>query len=368
MRLGLKWFVCYAATAIYVIVIGGFFFFNMFKFVFDHKLQQEVAEQVVTRKPTLAQGLASNKPMVDPSELFLLTSWLKADDRIQSIIYLNRDASIRWHKVNQYLGKSYDDARAEDVFFTNAVAQSFNTGRPRVIMYGNGNYYDMAFPLRSAQDEIIGVVNIQVSRESAKRLINDATIKYGYSAFIIMALMGFILTVFIYLKIINPLNSLVSSIETVSLKELRIHFKERNDEIGDVAVAVNEFLKRVKKEFSGIEAQSRKKEEMEQLWWKALLAVSITKGSRALVVDEDNNIMFANFEIEVKKDGPLHLLDIFDGQQSQIIEVIGKAMDEPGKVYRGETAVGSNKFSIRAVQLPVLEENPRTMIVLEPEK
>ncbi|MGB2579807.1 HAMP domain-containing protein [Elusimicrobium simillimum] len=368
MKLSLKWFVCFAATALYVIIMGGLFFYNLFNFMFDHKLQNEIAEEVRSRASVMAHGLASQPGLITFDELQLMNNWIRTDDRIQGIIYLNSDASIRWHRDGSLIKKTYDDARAEDIFATGAVVQAFNRGVVKTVMYGNGNYYDMAFPLRAAQNELIGVVNIQVSRVSAKQLVNDALVKYAYSTFIIMILMGGILYIFIYAKIVSPLVNLRGAVETVSLKDLKLNFKNRNDEIGDVASAVTELLGRVKKEFKGIESQSKKKKDVEQLWWKALLAVAISKGSRALVVDNDNNIMFANFEISVKKDGPLHLLDIFDGQQSQIIEIIGKAMDTPGKVYKGEASVGDGKFIIRAVQLPSAENNARTMIVLEPEK
>lgn len=367
MKLGLKWFVCYAATALYTIIMGGFFFFSLFTFVFDAGLQNEIAEEVRSRAPVMIEGLAS-KPRLSFAELDMMNNWLRSDDRVQNIVYLNRDASVRWHKVDSLIGKSYDDARAEDIFPTTAVAQAYNKGLPKVVMYGDGLYYDMAFPLRAADDELAGLVNVQVSRSGAKQLINKATFKYSYSAFFIMIIMGLILTLFIYFKIIAPLRFLEQSVRAVSTKDLKLSFRARNDEIGDVASAVNFLLSKIRKEFKGVQEQDKADDDMEQLWWKALLAVAIAKGSRALVVDQDNNIMFANFEIEVKKDGPLHLLDIFDSSQTQIIEVIGKAMDNPGKVYRGHSDMGKLKFDIRAVQLPSNEERPRTMIVLEPQK
>ncbi|MCL2887869.1 MAG: hypothetical protein FWF35_00945 [Elusimicrobia bacterium] len=368
MRLSLKWFVAYAATALYVAIVGGIFFFNMFKFVFDEKLQQEISEEVRARAPVMIAALAANKPSVTFNEVQMMNNWLSSDDRIQSIIYLNRDASVRWHKVGDYMGLSYDDARSQDVFATNAVAQAYMKQMPRVVMYGSSMYYDMAFPLRAAQDEVVGIVNLQVSRQSAKELISSAMVRYASSCVVIFIIMGLILYIFIYVKVVSPLNNLAGAVDSISLKDLKLNYKERNDEIGGVAESVSGFLARIKKEFKGQEAQTKKKEETEQLWWKALLAAAISKGSRAVVVDNDNNIMFANFEINVKKDGPLHLLDIFDGQQSEVITIIGKAMDTPGKVFRGETSVGNTKYIIKAVQLPAQEEELRTMIVLEPDK
>ncbi|WP_424246086.1 HAMP domain-containing protein [Elusimicrobium posterum] len=368
MKLSLKWFVVYAATALYVIIMGGFFFYNLFAFVFDAALQNEIADEVRAKSSVMIEGLASKPSRVTFKEVDLMNEWLRSEERVQNIVYLNRDASVRWHKINSFLLKSHEDAKAEDAFPTNAVANAFNRGMPSVIMYNEGHYYDMAFPLRAANDELAGVVNLQVSRDGARALINQATVKYSYSSFIVMIIMGIVLYLFIYFKIVNPLRVLESSITSVSIKDLKLNFGKRSDEIGDVADAVSALLNRIKKEFRGMEEKGKAADDLEQLWWKSLLAVSISKGSRAIVVDQENNIMFANFEIDVKKDGPLHLLDILDASQSQVIEVIGKAMDNPGKVYKGHYDMGKTKFDVRAVQLPSAQEKARTMIVLEPEK
>jgi len=368
MKLSLKWFVAYAATALYVAIVGGFLFFYAFVFVFDEKLQQEIAGEVRSRAPVMISQLAANKPRITFDELQLMNSWLQSDDRVQSIIYLNRDASIRWHKTGDYIGKSYDDARAEDIFATGSVAQAFNNKTNRSIMYGGGLYYDMAFPLRGAQDELVGVINLQVSRQGTKSLIAAAMVRYAAAAAVIFILMGLILYIFIFVKIVGPLNQLSGAVDAISLKDLKLNYKERNDEIGGVADSVSGFLSRVKKELAGVEAQTEKNGEMETAWWKSLLAVAIAKGSRAVVVDGDNNIMFANFEINVKKDGPLHLLDLLDGSQTEAVTIIGKAMDAPGKVYKGEASVAGAKYVVKAVQLPPLDGAVRTMIVLEPEK
>lgn len=367
MKLSIKWLVCFAGTALYCAIIGGFFLFNLFVFVFDASLQNEIADSVSRNAGVMIEGLAS-KPRISFKELDLMNEWLRLDNRLQSIIYLNRDVSVRWHKTASYIGKGYDDARAEELFPTTVVAQAYNSGMPKVVMYGDGMYYDMAFPLTASNDELAGIINLQVSRSSAKANINSATIKYAFGSFFVMLMMGVVLYLFIHFKVISPLVSLENSIKSVSMKDLKLNYPSRNDEIGDVAVSVAALLNKIKKEFKGMEEQGKMKDETEQLWWKALLAVAIAKGSRALVVDQDNNIMFANFEIEVKKEGPLHLLDIFDSSQAQIIEVIGKAMDNPGKVYRGHSDMGKLKFDVRAVQLPSSDGRSRTMIVLEPGK
>ena len=96
------------------------------------------------------------------------------------------------------------------------------------------------------------------------------------------------------------------------------------------------------------------------------MAITIPKGSRALVVDENNNIMHANFELHINKEGPIHLLDIFGGTQQDIVHIVGQAMDNPGKIFRAKTQSGGRAFGIKTLQLSSKGGVVRTIIVLEP--
>ena len=108
--------------------------------------------------------------------------------------------------------------------------------------------------------------------------------------------------------------------------------------------------------------------EKEQHWWEAILAVAVPKGSRALVIDENNNVLYANFELAIPGKDKIHLLDIFDGRQQEIIQVVGEAMDNPAKVLRGTVENKNVQCIVRAVQLPDDAGKNRIVLVLEPEK
>lgn len=108
--------------------------------------------------------------------------------------------------------------------------------------------------------------------------------------------------------------------------------------------------------------------EKEQRWWKTILAVTVPKGSRALVIDENNNILYTNFELKVPGKEKVHLLDIFDGRQQEIIQVVGEALENPTKVLRGTVVNKNVKCLVKAVQLPDDAGKNRIVLVLEPEK
>ncbi len=369
MKLTAKWTLWFVLVAVYAAIIGGLFYYNLFKFVFDKKLQNEMVEMVRYRAPMLVSSLAS-RPRSDATfrEAELMKEWKRNDDRIKSLVYLNDDGSIRWHENTQFLKMSYSDYNNEVVFDTTAVPQAIRDHAPKAIMFDEGNYYDMAIPLLAKDNVVAGVVNITVSRQSAKELIHQSMVRYALGAFIMMLLIGGVLYLFLLLKIIRPLETLRDSVDSVSLNRLELNYPQRSDEIGGVANSVSSLLGKVKEEFKDYENVEIMSLEKEQKWWKTILAVTVPRGSRALVLDENNNILYTNFEMNINKEGPIHLLDIFDGRQQKIIQVVGEAMDHPGKVLRGEIVSKDVSCQVKAVQLPDDAGKNRVILVLEPEK
>ena len=91
------------------------------------------------------------------------------------------------------------------------------------------------------------------------------------------------------------------------------------------------------------------------------------KTARALVVDEDNNILFANFELRRQDPSQkLHLLDIIDTQQQDVLRLIGNAMDSPRESVEGETVFKGVPYLVRVVQLQAEGNIRRTLILFEP--
>ncbi len=368
MKLTSKWTLWFVLVSLYAAVVGGLFYYNLFKFVFDKKLQNEMVEMVRFRAPLLVSSLAS-RPRSDATfrEAEVMKSWKRNDDRIKNLVYLNDDGSIRWHENTQFLKMSYADYNNEVVFDTTVVPQAIRDRSPKAIMFDEGNYYDMAIPLL-AKDTVAGVVNITVSRAGAKTLIRQSMVRYAVGAFIMILLIGGVLYLFLLLKIIRPLETLKDSVDAVSLNRLELPYAQRSDEIGSVAGAISALLGKIKEEIKSMENVEILSLEKEQKWWKTILAVTVPHGSRALVVDENNNILYTNFEMNINKKGPVHLLDIFDGRQQNIIQVVGEALENPGKVLRGGVINKNVKCTVKAVQLPDDAGKNRSILVLEPEK
>lgn len=368
MKLTSKWLLWFVLVTVYAAVIGGLFYYNLFKFVFDKKLQNEMVEMVRYRAPQLVQGLAAKPKQVSFPEVSQMKDMLQNDARIKSIVYLNYDGSIRWHENTKFMGMSYTDYDNSVGFDSNAVIQAIRSGMPRAILASKGEVYDMAIPLLAKGNTVAGVVNLTVSRAAARDLINSSMVRYAVGAFIMILLIGGVLYLFLLLKIIRPLNLLKDSVDVISLNNLSLEYPERKDEIGDVAKSVQGLLGKIGEDIKTLEHGEILALEKEKVWWKSIFAVAVPKGTRAIVVDENNNVLYTNFEMKEPEDRKVHLLDIFDGRQQEIIQVVGEALENPTKVLRGSVVNANVKCIVKAVQLPDDAGKNRIVVVLEPEK
>lgn len=369
MKLTSKWILWFVLVTVYAAMIGGLFYYNLFKFVFDKKLQNEMVEMVRYRAPSLVQWLASRpKGEATFREAEIMKGLTRNDERIKSLIYLNYDGSIRWHENTQFLRMSYSDYNNSVGFDTNAAVQAIRDRLPRAIMFGNGNYYDMAIPLLAKDNVVAGVVNVTVSRENAKKLIHSSMVRYAFGVVVMILLIGGVLYLFLLIKILRPLQLLKDSIEAVSFNNPQLSFPKRSDEIGDVGEAVSGLLDKIQQERAQLQQTELMSAEKEQQWWGNLLVAMTPEGGRAMVLDEDNNILYANVELDKAGKEKIHLLDVFDGRQQEIIQVVGEALQTPGKVLRGSVVDKDVKYRVKAVQLPDDGGKHRVVLVLEPEK
>ena len=368
MKLTSKWLLWFVLVVVYAAILGGLFYYNLFKFVFDTKLQNEMVEMVRFRAPQLVQGLAAKPKQISFNEASQMKDILQNDARVKNIIYLNYDGSIRWHENTKFMGMSYADYNNSVGFDSNAAVQAIRSGLPRAILTAGGDSYDMAIPLLAKSNNVAGVIDLTVSRAAARGLIRSSMIRYTIGALIMIVLIGGVLYLFLLLKVIRPLLSLKDSIEAVSLNDLKLGYQPPKDEIGDVAVAVEGLLGKISEDIKGLENTEIMSLEKEKTWWKAVFAVTVPKGTRALVVDENNNVLYTNFELKATKKQKVHLLDIFDGRQQEIIQVVGEALENPTKVLRGSVTNKDVKCTVRAVQLPDDAGKNRIIVVLDPEK
>jgi len=365
-KITVRWFLWFSLVAGYAIILGALLYFNLFKYVFDVNLQNQIIDTVRRNTNVLIEGLVTKPGYPTIPENDVLTSWPRQDNRILNVVYFNGNGTVRWHKDISLTGKTLQEFDKMGHLETDAVLTAFKTGRHSVVMKRDGLLYEIAIPLKAKDNKIAGVIALDVSREQVKKEINSALFSYLAGSILILALMGIVLYLFVIRNVVAPINYLTDSIDNISTKTFQIDFADRADEVGALAKSVEHFLAKVKKELEDRENLDKSRQNYEQEWWASVLAITIPKGSRAIVVDENNNVMHANFELTIKKEGPVHLLDIFGGAQQDIVHIVGQAMDAPGKIFRARTQSGGRSFGIKALQLSSKGGIVRTVIVLEP--
>lgn len=368
MKLTSKWLLWFVLVTVYAAILGGLFYYNLFKYVFDTKLQNEMVAMVRYRAPQLVQSLATKPKLVAFTEVDQMKEMMQNDSRLKSIVYLNYDGSIRWHENTKFIGMSYSDYNNAVGFDSGAVVQALRSGSPRAVLTSDGDDYEMAIPLLAKGNVVAGVVNLTVSRTGARELIHSSMIRYAVGAFIILLIIGGVLYLFLLFQVIRPLTVLKDNIEAVSFNNLTLPYPARSDEIGEVAAAVKGLLSKIATDMKGEEHEEIMSLDKEKTWWKAILAVSVPKGTRALVVDENYNVLYTNFELKLEEGHKVHLLDVFDGRQQEIIQILGKAAESPSKVLRGTAVSKDVNCLVKAVQLPDDAGKNRMIVVVEPEK
>jgi HAMP domain-containing protein len=213
-------------------------------------------------------------------------------------------------------------------------------------------------------------VDMQVSREGVREVIAQAMNKYVLGAAGVLFLLGIPLYFFLHHFVINPLLHLRDSIEAISFKNLDLKFPERKDEIGDLASMLQVFLQKVKADRANAIVKEKQRGVAEQRWWQSILMTIVSKSHRAIVVDEDNTVLYTNFPVAATADPNqrMHLLDVIDNQQQDVLRLVGVALDRPNQVVETDTMFRNEACHVRAVHLEEEGELRRTLILFEPKK
>ncbi len=366
MKLSAKWFMWFTAIGVYVMFLGGIFYYNLFKWTFDEKLKQESIDMVRLYAPTLIEGLGRNQQVVSMPEFDIMTRFSK-DDRVASCVYLNKYGEVRWYKDAGLITKTFDEFVKQVGVPTDAIEQAWLAKTPIVRAVPNMPLYDIAIPL-ALRGDVLGILNLQVSREGVVKVINKAMHKYAVGAVGVLLLLGIPLYFFLHHFVLNPILNLRDAIESLSFKNLELKFQTRGDEIGELASVVNIFLSKVKAEIANSMVKEKQRGVAETRWWESILRAVVSKNHKAIVVDEDNSVLYTNFPVTgtVTTDGKLHLLDVIDSQQQDVLRLVGVALDRPNQVVEADTMFKSEPCHVKAVHLEEEGELRRTLILFEP--
>ena len=370
MRLAVKWFMWFLGIGTYVMFLGGIFSYNLFKWTFDERLKQDSITLVRNYAPVLQQGLDRSPSAISFQELDIMGQ-IHQDKRIAELIYINKNGSIRWFKSPELMMSSWDDFVAKmGPPKTDAIKQAFLSKAPKVRAYPDGNFYEVAIPL-SIRGDVAGIVDMLVSREGVESVIQSAMHKYMLGAAGVLFLMGIPLFFFLHHFVLSPLNLFRDSIEAVSLKNMDLKFPARKDEIGDVASALSSLLGRMKAELDLISSREQKRATAEQGWWAQILQTMVAHRSEAIVMDENNSVLYTTFPLKTGTGDPnqrVHLLDVVDSQQQELLRLVGQALEQPNTLLEGETVFRDEPRHVRVTHLAGEGDHRRTLILFEPKR
>ena len=365
MRLTVKWLLWFVGIGIYVMCLGGVFYYNLFKWTFDEKLKKDITETVRVYAPTMRNGLLRNPKIITFEEYDIMQSLVK-DERISSVLYLSRAGTVRWHKQSRFIGMAWSDFQKDYPSPTDAIGQAYLSKLPKVRQVPKEPFYEIAIPF-SVRGEIIGIIDVLVSKAGADLLIGSAMRKYIFGAIGVLFLLGLPLYFFLHHYVISPMETLRDSVETISLKNFDLRFPAKKDEIGDLANAVARLLGKMKVEMDGIVNRDRKYKDAEQQWWRSLLGTIVPGSEYIIVVDENNNILYVNFELAGGADAKnIHLLDVVDSQQQNLLRLVGQAFETPNQPVEGETVFRNQNLNVKVLHVGETSEMNRTLIMFYP--
>lgn len=366
MKLTSKWLLWFTGIGIYVMALGGVFYYNLFKWTFDEKLKIDIIDTVKIYAPTLRDGLVKNSRTITFEEYNIMSETLSKDERITSIVYMNRFGVIRWHREARFIGISYDEYSKDIPPLTSALSDALKSYKPKVQPVPKQPFYEIAIPL-TVGGEIVGVLDLMVSRASSDILISSAMNKYVIGALGVLFLLGLPFYFFFHHYVISPLEMLSEAIGAMSFKNLELRFPKRSDEIGILVEQINGFMAKAKSEMDGIEKRIFRFRQSEEQWWRSILRTIVPPNHYVMVVDENNNILYANFDLPGGIDAKnIHLLDVVDSQQQSLLRLVGRAFEMPGEVVEGETIFKGIAMNAKIIHTGEEKENGRTLIYFSP--
>jgi len=365
MRLTTKWLLWFIGIGLYVMTMGGVFYYHLFKWTFDEKLKLDIIDTVKVYGPSLREGLLKS-PRVITFEEFGIMETLSKDERITSIVYINKSGTIRWYRESRFINIPWDEFAQTVSNLTDAIYQALQSKTAKVRAVPKQPFYEIAIPL-TVNNEIVGIIDLLVSRASSDLLVSSAMKKYVFGALGVLFLLGLPFYFFFHHYVISPLEVLAEAIYSISFKTFEIRFPPKKDEIGMVAEAISNLLAKLKQEIENVSKKDKKYREAEEKWWRAILMAAIPLNQYVIIVDENNNVLYANFELSQGMDAKnIHLLDVVDSQQQNLLRLVGQAFDSPGTVIEGESLFKGKNFNVKIIHIGEGAEVSRTMILFYP--
>jgi len=366
-KLTVMWLIWFVAACAYSYLIAGAYFRHLFSASFDKRLQEDMVKLVQTYKPGLAKGLQKKPDVMTMDELDVIEVLAK-DKMVTQVAYFNKFGRVRWHRQASLIGLEIADYE-KSMGRSEALWEALNTKTSKIRSTPDGQYYEIAVPFYTgtANKDLLGALWLQVTRKYVDDTVAWGMGRYRLGAAVVALLFGGPLYVFMYLFIIKPVERMQEGLDALSLKNLEWKVALRKDEFGELATGLGGFIEKVRGELTTLRGREAARASSERQWWGGIFAV-MGEGRQAIVVDEDNNVLFTNIPIAGPVPDRMHLLDVIDNQQQDILRLVGVALERPNDLVQGETLFQNKECKVRIVHLGDTADLKRTLIYFEPKR
>jgi HAMP domain-containing protein len=365
MSLKTKFILWFTGIGLYVMLLGGVFYYNLFRWTFEEKLKQDVVETVRVRAPDLIKGLLESPAAISFGEYDIMSAFSK-DERIVSVVYVGRNNRIRWHKEARFMGIPFDEFNAQIPFLTGAMNEAIMAKAHRARAVSGQPLFELAVPF-TLRGEIIGIMALTVTKAGAQGLVASAMSKYMVGAVLTLFLLGLPLYFFFIHYVTAPIEALRERVRYVSLRNPELRVPERSGEIGSLGAEFSAMAEKMRKELEENSRRAEESSETEGLWWRSLLGAIVPGSNYALVVNQDNNVLYANFDLgRAGETGAVHLLDLVDNRQQALLRLASEALEAPGRVLEGEAVFRDKDMNAKILHIGSSPETGRTLILFQP--
>lgn len=111
---------------------------------------------------------------------------------------------------------------------------------------GKRNYFDIAVPITSIGNKVLGEVHLKVSQALITKVVASATVKIVLITFVALFI-GIIITIILVTVMTNPIKSLMTGVRAMGNGNFDIHIKiKTHDELGELTNAFNATAKSLK--------------------------------------------------------------------------------------------------------------------------
>lgn len=379
MRLLPKWFIIFIVTGIYVTVLAGLFYRNLFTWFFREKLRLEVEAVLYVNQNKFISGLLDSPRVITIEEVDTMKSFLN-DKRIVYGVVINKSGYVRWSPDVQLFGKHIREFEQVHALPTLAIARAMATKSPRTELFKRESkeFFEIAVPLVH-QGDIRGVVSLEVSLEEAKATIAVGMRKFYTGAVGVVVLFLVTGVVFLYLFVLSPIRQIKDNIDNLSVVgPAWPEAGQRKDEFGDLEKSLISFFGKLKSTVTRYESDRKDYMELEKNRWEHILKVLVPSGC-ALVLDGDNyclascNLDYIGLKPELLRSaassrrmpvfnpqdpsapgiapsgGKTHLLDLVTG--TELLQLINKALEKPGQFVSGPVTLKDVPYNAKVITL-----------------